>query len=131
VKIVKEIIAIIRPNAVRKTAEALSSVGFPAMTMCECFGRGKQKGYFALNMPDLVDMDKIREEGEAMGLHLKYIPKRMISVIAEDADVPLVVGLIMKVNRSGRFGDGKIFVIPTEDAIRIRTGESGDVAIGN
>ena len=127
----KEIIAIIRPNFVRKTAEALSSVGFPAMTMAECFGRGKQKGYFAINMPDVVDMDKVMKEGEEMGLRLKYIPKRMISVVVEDADVPLVVGIIMKVSRTGKYGDGKIFVVPTEDAVRIRTGETGNTAIGN
>jgi nitrogen regulatory protein PII 2 len=128
---VKEVMAIIRPNLVRKTTEALSSVGFPAMTMAECFGRGKQKGYFAINMPDVVDMDKIIKEGEEMGLRLKYIPKRLISVVVDDADVPLVVGIIMKVNRSGRHGDGKIFVVPTETAVRIRTGETGCDAIGN
>jgi len=128
---VKEIIAIVRPNAVKKTAEALASVGFPAMYMCECFGRGKQKGYFALNMPDLVDMDKVREEGEAMGLSLRYIPKRMISLVVDEFDVPLVVGIIMKINRTGRHGDGKIFVLPSDEAIRVRTGEKGSSAIGN
>ncbi|WP_421077196.1 P-II family nitrogen regulator [Methanothermococcus sp. Ax23] len=127
----KEIIAIVRPNFVRKTTEALSSVGFPAMTMAECFGRGKQKGYFAINMPDVVDMDRVIKEGEEMGLCLKYIPKRLISVVVEDADVPLVVGIIMKVNRTGKYGDGKIFVVPTEEAVRIRTGETGDIAVGN
>ncbi|WP_292459889.1 P-II family nitrogen regulator [Methanothermococcus sp.] len=127
----KEIIAVIRPNHVKKTIDALSSVGFPAMTMAECFGRGKQKGYFAANMPDVVDMEKVIKEGEKMGLYLKYIPKRLISVVVEDGDVPLVIGLIMKVNRTGKHGDGKIFVLPTEEAVRIRTGETGEIAIGN
>ncbi|AEH07087.1 nitrogen regulatory protein P-II [Methanothermococcus okinawensis IH1] len=123
--------AIVRPNLVKKTTDALSSVGFPAMTMTECFGRGKQKGYFAANMPDVVDMEKVIKEGKEMGLYLKYIPKRLISIVVEDADVPLVVGVIMKINRTGKHGDGKIFVLPTEETIRIRTGETGDIAIGN
>ena len=127
----KEIIAIVRPNAVARTAKALGCVGFPAMTMTECFGRGKQKGYFSLNMPDVVDMDKVIKEGEEQGLHLKYIPKRLISIVVDDADVPLVVGIIMKTNRTGKIGDGKIFVLPTEESIRVRTGETGPEAIGN
>ena len=64
-------------------------------------------------------------------MKMKYIPKRMISIVVEDADVPLVVGIIMKINRTGKPGDGKIFVLPVEDAIRIRTGEFGVEAIGN
>ncbi len=125
----KEIVAIIRPNKVSKTAKALEAVGFPALTVMKCFGRGKQRGYLDVNMPDVIDMKKIVEEGEKQGLYMKYIPKRLLSIVVNDEDVPLVVGIIMKVNRTGNIGDGKIFVLPVEDAIRIRTGESGESAI--
>lgn len=127
----KEIIAIIKPNKVSKTAKALDAVGFPAVTIVECFGRGKQKGYFSVNMPEVVDIQKIIEEGEKEGRFIKYIPKRLFSIVVEDADVPLVVGIILRVNRTGNFGDGKIFVLPVEEAHRIRTGEIGKDAIGN
>ncbi|MBW9222910.1 P-II family nitrogen regulator [Methanothermococcus sp. SCGC AD-155-K20] len=127
----KEIIAIIKPNKVSKTAKALDAVGFPAVTIVECFGRGKQKGYFSVNMPEVVDIQKIIEEGEKEGRFIKYIPKRLFSIVVEDADVPLVVGIILRVNRTGNFGDGKIFVLPVEEALRIRTGEIGKDAIGN
>ncbi|AXI24929.1 nitrogen fixation protein NifHD [Methanofervidicoccus sp. A16] len=127
----KEVIAIINPNKVSKTAKALDAVGFPAVTIMECFGRGKQKGYFSVNMPEVVDIQKIIEEGEKEGRFIKYIPKRLLSIVVEDEDVPLVVGVISKVNRTGNFGDGKIFVLPVEEALRIRTGERGKDAIGN
>jgi len=121
----KEVMAIIRPNKVAKTVKALEAVGFPALTVMKCFGRGKQRGYLDLNLPDVVDVAKVVEEGERQGLRMKYIPKRLLSVVVEDEDVPLVVGIIMKVNRTGKIGDGRIFVLPVEDAIRVRTGESG------
>jgi nitrogen regulatory protein PII 2 len=127
----KEVIAIIRPNKVAQTAKALEAVGFPALTVMKCFGRGKQKGYISANLPDVIDVDKIIEEGEKEGLFIKYIPKRLLSIVVDDADVPLVVGIIMKVNRTGKIGDGKIFVLPVENAVRIRTGETGNDAIGN
>ena len=83
-------------------------------------------------MPECcVDLQKVIEEGEKQGRRIKYIPKRMISIVVEDADVPLVVGIIMKVNRTGNHGDGKIFVLPVDGAVRIRTGETGVAAVGN
>jgi len=121
----KEVMAIIRPNKVAKTVKALEAVGFPALTVMKCFGRGKQRGYLDLNLPDVVDMKRVVEEGERQGLRMKYIPKRLLSIVVDDEDVPLVVGIIMKVNRTGMIGDGRIFVLPVEDAIRVRTGESG------
>jgi nitrogen regulatory protein PII 2 len=128
----KEVIAIVRPKMVAKTGKALEAVGFPAMTVIECFGRGKQKGYIDVNLPECcVDLQKVIEEGEKEGRRIKYIPKRMISIVVEDADVPLVVGIIMKVNRTGNHGDGKIFVLPVDEAVRIRTGEAGVAAVGN
>lgn len=125
----KEIIAIIRPNKVAKTVKALEAVGFPALTVTKCFGRGKQRGYLDVNLPDVVDIEKVVKEGEKQGLFMKFIPKRLLSIVVDDADVPLVVGIIMKINRTGKIGDGRIFVLPVEDAVRIRTGESGVEAL--
>ncbi|WP_423793128.1 P-II family nitrogen regulator [Methanocaldococcus indicus] len=127
----KEILAIIRPNKVSQTVKALEAVGFPALTIIKCFGRGKEKGYIDAYLPEGIDKEKIIEEGEKLGLKIKYIPKRMLSIVVNDEDVPLVIGIITKINRTGKPGDGKIFVIPTEEAIRIRTGEFGEEAIGN
>ncbi len=125
----REIIAIIRPNKVSKTVKALEAVGFPAMTATRCYGRGKQRGYLDVRLPEDIDLQKILEEGEKRGMQMKYIPKRLLSIVVEKADVPLVVGIIMKVNRTGNIGDGRIFVLPVEDAIRVRTGESGVSAL--
>ncbi len=127
----KEVIAIIRPNKVAKTVKALEAVGFPALTVLKCFGRGKQKGYLSASVPGVEKAEKIIEEGEKQGLYMKYIPKRLVSIVVDDEDVPLVVGIIMKVNRTGKIGDGRIFVLPVEDAVRVRTGETGKEAIGN
>ncbi len=125
----KEVMAIIRPNKVAKTVKALEAVGFPALTVMKCFGRGKQRGYLDLKLPDVVDIARVVEEGERQGLRMKYIPKRLLSIIVNDEDVPLVVGIIMKVNRTGKIGDGRIFVLPVEDAVRVRTGERGVEAL--
>ncbi len=124
-----EIIAIVRPNKVTKTVKALEAVGFPALTVIKCFGRGKQRGYLDANLPDVVDIKKVVEEREKQGLYMKYIPKRLISIVVNDQDVPLVVGIIMKVNRTRMIGDGRIFVLPVENAIRVRTGEVGEEAL--
>lgn len=120
----KEIIAIIRPNKMKKTRDVLEALGFPAMNARRVMGRGNQRaiiGDVTLPFPP---------EGieEAKGT-MRYIPKRMISIMVEDCDVQLVVEAIMKVNHTGNIGDGKIFVCPVDDAVRIRTGEKGDMAL--
>jgi nitrogen regulatory protein PII 2 len=60
---------------------------------------------------------------------MRYIPKRMLSLVVPDEDVSLVVQAIMKINHTGQIGDGKIFVSPIDDALRVRTVETGDNAI--
>ena len=120
----KEIMAIIRPKKVTKTKEVLDSLGFPAMNAIRVMGRGKQRAIlneisFEINEPELLDM-----EGS-----MRYIPKRMLSLIVHDEDVSLVVEAIMKVNHTGQIGDGKVFVCPIEEALRVRTMENGDEAI--
>lgn len=121
----KEIIAIIRPNKMAQTKEILSALGFPAMTAHRVMGRGRQKAIigevsFDINKPELL-----KEEGT-----MRYIPKRLISLIVPDEDVSLVVEAIMRVNQTGQIGDGKLFVCPIDDAVRVRTDERGEEAIG-
>lgn len=120
----KEIIAIIRPNKMAHTKEVLDSLGFPAMTANRVMGRGKQKAIlsevnFAIKEPELL-----KEEGS-----MRYIPKRLISLVVPNEDASLVVEAIMKINHTGQIGDGKVFVCPVEDAIRVRTKETGEEAI--
>jgi nitrogen regulatory protein PII 2 len=120
---VKEIVAIIRPNKIAKTKEILDSLGFPAMTAAKVLGRGKQKG-----LAKEVSF-AIRPELAAQPGGMKYIPKRLISLVVSDEDVPLVAGVIIKANQTGEIGDGRVFVCPVDDAVRIRTQERGEVAI--
>jgi nitrogen regulatory protein PII 2 len=120
----KEIMAIIRPKMVSRTKEVLDSLGFPAMNAVRVMGRGKQRAIlnevsFEINEPDLLKV-----EGS-----MRYIPKRMISLVVPDEDVSLVVEAIMKVNKTGQIGDGKVFVCPIEQALRIRTMEKGNKAV--
>jgi len=133
----KEIIAIIRPNKMNATKKALEEKGFSSMTAMRVIGRGKQKGLLDDISPvisedikrsisrslSVFDYDKIKKEGA------RFIPKRLISLIVPDDKCKEIVDTIIKTNQTGNIGDGKIFVLPVEDAIRIRTGEKGDDAI--
>ena len=116
----KEVLAIIRMNKMEDTKNALDVVGFPAFTAYKVHGRGKQRGLQIVYPSEL----EVAEERK-----MDYLPKRMISVIAEDEFVPAVVAVLMKVNRTGNIGDGRIFVGPIEESVRIRTGERGSEAV--
>ncbi|NPV29849.1 MAG: P-II family nitrogen regulator [Firmicutes bacterium] len=119
----KEIIAIIRSNKMTRTKEVLAALGFPALTAWRVLGRGKQKG-LAGEVSFQVSPEVLSQQGS-----MKYVPKRLISLVVDDEDVLLVVGAIIKVNRTGEIGDGRVFVCPVEDAVRIRTQERGTAAI--
>jgi nitrogen regulatory protein PII 2 len=121
----KEIIAIIRPKMVSATKEILESMGFPSITASAVLGRGKQRGIagevsFAIT-PDLLS------KGKSGGM--KFVPKRFLSIIVEDEQVEAIVNAIVKVNQTAQVGDGKIFISPIEDAVRVRTGECGSTAL--
>ncbi len=120
----KEVIAIIRPNKMARTKDVLSSLGFPSMTANRVMGRGRQKAILNEVTFEIKEPTLLEEEGS-----MRYIPKRIISLIVPDKDASLVVEAIMKVNYTGQIGDGKIFVCPVEDAIRVRTKETGEEAI--
>jgi nitrogen regulatory protein PII 2 len=123
----KEVIAIIRRHNLQDTKAGLLGIGVPALTMISVEGRGKQKGLPGWNYeldPALTELEE-----KNLGSSMRFIPKRMISAVVEDNDVPKVVETIIRTNQSGHIGDGKIFVCPVDDAVRVRTGENGERAI--
>jgi len=119
----KEIVAVIRMNRINQTKKALVEAGISSMHARECLGRGK----------GLVDLDILKgaergyEEAVAqLGNSQRLIPKRMITIVLPDKLVEKAVSAIIGVNKTGKAGDGKIFVLPVFDAIRVRTGEFGN-----
>lgn len=111
----KKIEAIIRPVKLDEVKEALGSHGIHGMTVSEVAGCGLQKGKVGVY------------RGHEYTINL--LSKVKIEVVTNDDLVEKVVGIISDVARSGEIGDGKIFIYPVEDVIRIRTGERGDVAL--
>lgn len=119
----KEILAIIRPKQVRKTKDVLEQLGFPAFSAVSVLGRGKQRG-----IAGEVSCELPADLHGAPG-GMKYVPKRMVSLIVSDDDVDLVVKAILKVNQTKQYGDGRVFVCPIDNVVRIRTDEEGEAAI--
>ncbi len=103
----KMIRAIVRPEKVEEVVDSLEKKGFAALTKMDVFGRGKQKGI-------QVGLTKYEE-----------LPKVMLMIVVEEADVQSVINTIQESARTGSFGDGKIFVSEVEEAYTIRTGERG------
>lgn len=120
----KEIMAIIRMNKVQKTKDALLECGFPSFTVRRVMGRGKQKGLCFEFDPPLPD-----PAGNEADTCIRFIPKRMFTIVVDDESVDEVVKKIIEVNQTGHAGDGKIFVSNISEALRIRTGETGDVTV--
>ena len=111
----KKIEAIIREDRFHLIKIALEEKGFISMTVSDVMGRGKQKGVTL----------KWR-----VGEHrIEFLPKKKIEIVVEDEDVDTVVDTICEKGRTGAVGDGKIFIMPVEEVVRIRTGESGAIAI--
>lgn len=123
----KEVIAIIRRHNLQETKAGLLGIGVPAITMLSVDGRGKQKGLPGWNYE--LDPALMELEEKNTGVSMRFIPKRMISTVVEDDDVPKVIEAIMRTNQTGHIGDGKIFVCPVENAVRVRTGESKEQAL--
>jgi nitrogen regulatory protein PII 2 len=119
----KEIMAIVRINMMNKTKAALAEAGISSITAREALGRGK--GLVDLNL--LEGAEKGYEEAIVqLGQTQRLIPKRIFFVVVPDRLVKKTVQTIMAVNRTGKSGDGKIFVVPVMDSVRVRTAESGD-----
>ncbi|MDH5297802.1 MAG: P-II family nitrogen regulator [Desulfobulbaceae bacterium] len=122
----KEVIAVVRINMMNQTKKALTDAGIDAFFAHEAQGRGKG---FA-NPAVLAGAEQGYEEAAALlGEKGKLYPKRMVTAVIKDDQVEEVVQAIIATNRTGKPGDGKIFVLPVEDALRVRTGEQGAKAI--
>jgi len=122
----KEVIAVVRINMMNRTKEALTAAGVDAFFAHEAHGRGK--GFVN---PDVLAGAKngFEEAASLLGEKGKLYPKRMITIVTEDDQVAGVVETIINTNQSGKPGDGKIFILPVPDAVRVRTGETGAKAI--
>jgi nitrogen regulatory protein PII 2 len=122
----KEVIAIIRINRMNETKRALADAGIYSFTARKVTGRGRGK----INTLLLKGAENGHEEAiNQLGAGPKMFPKRMLTIIVPDAKVPLVAKTVIDVNKTGSPGDGKIFVMPLMDAIRVRTAEKGDKAL--
>ena len=111
----KKIEAIIQPFKLEPVKEALHAINIEGMTVCEVKGFGRQKG--------------IREVYRGMEYQVDFLPKVKIEIVAPDDKVKVIVDTIVAKARTGRIGDGKIFVYPVAEVIRIRTGETGESAV--
>jgi nitrogen regulatory protein PII 2 len=119
----KEIMAIVRINMMNQTKKALAEAGISSITAREALGRGK--GLVDLTL--LEGAEKGYEEAIVqLGQSQRLIPKRIFFVVVPDRLVKKTVQTIIAVNRTGKSGDGKIFVMPVMDSVRVRTAESGD-----
>jgi nitrogen regulatory protein PII 2 len=119
----KEVMAIIRINMMNKTKKALSDAGISSFTAKDCLGRGKD----LINRVNGSDIGNVYEESiQRSGNAQRLFAKRWMSIIIPDSLVSKVVDTIIRVNKNGKQGDGKIFVLPVYESIRIRTGDEGD-----
>jgi nitrogen regulatory protein PII len=111
----KKIEAIIKPFKLEEVKDALSGVGVEGMTVSEVKGFGRQKGHTEIYRGNEYTVD--------------FLPKIKIEIVLADNIVASAVEAIVKAAKTGKIGDGKVFVSPVEDAIRIRTEEKGERAV--
>lgn len=111
----KKVEAIIKPFKLDEVKDALNEMGIQGMTVTEVKGFGRQKGHTELYRGAEYVVD--------------FIPKIKVEIVTADALVPKVIAVIEKAAKTGKIGDGKIFVSAVENAIRIRTGEEGESAV--
>lgn len=125
----KEIMTVIRRHQVPATKKAFEEAGFPALTIQSVEGRGKQGGIggWAAEVDPELNTMLSKELGD--GTKFNWIPKRMLTIVVQDDQVEEVVEVIIKSNQTGHMGDGKIFVLPLKEVIRVRTGETGGEAV--
>ena len=111
----KKIEAIIRPAKVSDVCDALEKIGHPGIMLTELEGHGKQKG--------------VKQEVRGKTYNVNLLTKARVEVVVKDGDVDRTVKAICEAAFTNSVGDGKIFIYPVEDAIRIRTAERGDAAL--
>lgn len=128
----KEVLAVIRMNKINETKRHLSENGFPVATCRKVYGRGAKKADYSLIeeiLDDNISVATSKEMMETISETHRLIAKRLLLLVVNDDEVDKVVELIIEVNQTGSMGDGKIFVTPIVDAIRVRTGEMGTAAL--
>ena len=143
----KEIIAIIRNECSELTKKSLDAIGVKGVTFTSVIGRGQQGGTICSPDPEgtlrrdvcvhIMHQRGLIDNPEDPKYHipvekefeLGFLPKKMLMMVAEDTEVPLIVRTIIQINKSEHHGDGRIFICPLADAIRIRTGERGTKAV--
>lgn len=111
----KKIEAIVKPFKLQEVKEALNELGIQGMTVTEVKGFGRQKGHTEIYRGSEYTID--------------FMPKVKIEMVLPDAQVDAAVDAIVKAGKTGKIGDGKVFITPVTDAVRIRTGERGDEAV--
>lgn len=111
----KKIQAIIQPDKLEVLKAHLEKVGYPGMMVTKIEGHGKQRG--------------VRHQFRGIEYKVAFLPKVRIEIVAADSQVKKLTDAIIEVCRTGSVGDGKIFISSVDDAIRIRTGEKGDIAV--
>ena len=111
----KKIEAIIKPFKLEDVKDALNKAGIAGLTVTEVKGYGRQKGHVELYRGAEYDVN--------------FVPKVKIEIVVQDNLVPELLKVIEETARTGKIGDGKIFVLPVDETIRIRTGERGDSAV--
>jgi nitrogen regulatory protein PII len=115
IKPMKKIEAIIKPFKLEEVKDALSSIGATGMTVSEVKGFGRQKGHTEIYRGSEYTVD--------------FLPKVKVELVLPDSMVDSAVEAIVKAARTGKIGDGKVFVSPIDNAVRIRTEETGDSAV--
>ncbi|MEP6651020.1 MAG: P-II family nitrogen regulator [Lapillicoccus sp.] len=111
----KIITAIIKPHQLDEVKEALEAYGISGMTISEASGYGRQRGHSEVYRGAEYTVD--------------FVPKVRVEVLVDDLDAGSVIDVILKAAQTGRIGDGKIWSIPVDDVVRVRTGERGHDAL--
>jgi nitrogen regulatory protein P-II 1 len=111
----KKIEAVIKPFKLNEVKDALHEIGLTGMTVSEVKGFGRQKGHTEIYRGSEYTVD--------------FLPKVKIEIVLADSQVQAAVDTIVKAARTGKIGDGKVFISPVEDAVRIRTEEKGEKAV--
>ena len=111
----KRVEAVLKPHKLDEVKEALEAIGITGMTVTEVKGYGRQKGH--------------REIYRGAEYEVGFVPKVKLELVTEESRVPIIIETLMETARTGKIGDGKIFVTSVETTIRIRTGESGKEAL--
>jgi nitrogen regulatory protein PII len=111
----KLVIAIIKPFKLEEVKTALAEIGVEGMTVTEVKGFGRQKGHTEIYRGSEYTVD--------------FLPKVKVEIVVADAIVGKVIEAVVKSAKTGKIGDGKVFIVPVEEAVRIRTDERGETAV--